>query len=366
MTARRLRGGVLLTAVASLVIAGCSSGGSAAPPSSVEQSTLHVGVVPSADSAGFFIALHQGLFKAQGLTIDWTPAVSSEVVINQQAMSQPGSSNELDITEGNYVSYIQAEQNWLNGEKPSTSPGAEPSADLDIFAEGSVMEPGAQGIYTLPNSPIRTLAQLEGKKIGINAPNNILFLLAASVLVSHGVPVSTPGNMVAHSPHFVPVPFQDMVPDLKNGTLAAAMLPEPFASDAAQDVGAATLIDLNEGTTAGFPVAGYAVTKTWANAHPKTLAAFYRALEQGQQIADTDRAAVEQALESLPAPYSVSKQTAAVMALDNYPVSDGPVGTVDSLRLQRVVTVMESFINFNQHFEIRNMLVNNGNGLTGG
>ena len=78
-----------------------------------------------------------------------------------------------DITGGNYVSYIQAQQ--------------EHRANLDIFAEGSVMEPGTQGIYTLPDSPVATLADLKGQTVAINAPDNILFLLTASVLAEHGV-----------------------------------------------------------------------------------------------------------------------------------------------------------------------------------
>ena len=59
-----------------------------------------------------------------------------------------------DITGGNYVSYIQAQQ--------------EHQANLDIFAEGSVMEPGTQGIYTLPDSPVATLADLKGMWRGRN------------------------------------------------------------------------------------------------------------------------------------------------------------------------------------------------------
>jgi ABC-type nitrate/sulfonate/bicarbonate transport system substrate-binding protein len=38
----------------------------AAASSSVEKPTLNVAVVPALDSAGFFVALYQGLFKARG------------------------------------------------------------------------------------------------------------------------------------------------------------------------------------------------------------------------------------------------------------------------------------------------------------
>jgi hypothetical protein len=46
------------------------------------------------------------------------------------------------------------------------------------------------------------------------------------------------------------------------------------------------------------------------------------------------------------APFGVSAATAAVMSLDSYPVSTGPVGSVDKARLQRVVDVMQQFLGF--------------------
>lgn len=332
MRPRRVPGKALVvTAAALALVAGCSSGGGAAASSGVEKPNLNVAVVPALDSAGFFVALYQGLFKAQGLNVHFIPATSSETVIANQVKGAD------DITAGNYVSYIQAQR---SGE-----------ANLDIFAEGSVMEPGAQGIYTMPNSPIRTLADLKNHTIAINAPKNILYLLASSVLAEHGI---SPASV-----KFASVPFPDMATELKSGTVSAAVLPEPFSSGTEQAEGGIPLVDLNQGATTSFPVEGYVVTKQWAAKYPRTLAAFYKALEEGQQIADTSRAAVEAAMEDVPAPFGVPKATAAVMGLDSYPVSTGPVGSVDKIRLQRVVNVMQQFIGF-PSFNIDSMLMGSG------
>jgi NitT/TauT family transport system substrate-binding protein len=216
-----------------------------------------------------------------------------------------------------------------------------------------VMEPGAQDLYTMPGSPIRSLADLKGRTVAINAPNNILYLLAASVLTEHGI---SPGNV-----HFVTkYPFPLIPAALSSGAVNAAVLPEPFASLAEEEYGAVPLVDLNQGATTSFPVEGYVATKQWAKQHPRTLAAFYRALEEGQQIADTNRAAVEQAMEDLPKPLKLTAATAALMSLDQYPVSSGPVGTVDKARLQRVVNVMQQFLGFDPSFNIDSMLINGG------
>ncbi len=334
MRTRRVRGTALLvTAVTLVLAAGCSKGGGAATDASDEQATLTVGVVPALDSAGFFIAYYEGLFKAQGLTIIPKFVTSSETAIALQVKGQ------YQITGGNYVSYIQAQQ---AGE-----------ANLDIFAEGSVMEPGAQDLYTMPNSQIRSLGDLRDRTIAINAPDNILYLLAASVLTEHGIPPKDVHFVTAYG-------LPQMPAELHAGTINAAVLPEPFASIAEESYGAVPLADLNQGATTSFPVEGYVATKQWAKQNPQTLAAFYRALEEGQQIADTNRAAVEQAMGRLPAPLGLSKETAAVMSLDEYPVSSGPVGTVDKVRLQRVVEVMQQFLGFDQNFNINSMLMNGG------
>ena len=331
----RVRGVALLATAMTLVFAaGCSGSGNPAATPGVEKPDLNVAVVPALDSAGFFIALYEGLFAQQGLHVNFFPAISSDTVIAAQVKGT------YDITGGNYVSYVQ----WQEAGK----------ANLDIFAEGSVMEPATQGIYVMPDSPIKTLADLKGKTIAINAPDNILYLLVASVLSEHGI--------LPASVHFVTkYSFPQMPAALAAGKIDAAVLPEPFASDAEQGEGAVPLADLDQGATTSFPIEGYVVTKQWAAKYPRTLAAFYTALEQGQEIADTDRAAVEQAMEDLPTkpvPLAVSKETAAVMALDDYPFSTGPVGSVNVVPLQRVVNVMHQFL-MSPNFNIDAMLMNN-------
>jgi NitT/TauT family transport system substrate-binding protein len=194
----------------------------------------------------------------------------------------------------------------------------------------------------MPGSRIRTLADLEGKIIGVNAPGNILYLLAASALANHGLRVS--------GARFAYYPLPEMAAMLKAGKIAAAVLPEPFASQAELQLGVVPLADLDQGATEGFPVQGCAVLRAWAVRYPGTLAAFRAAFEQGQEIADTSRSAVEQAMEALPAPLALTPVQAAVMALDSY-----PVGPVDAVRLQRVADVMRQFLGF-PVFDVRSMI----------
>jgi NitT/TauT family transport system substrate-binding protein len=330
-TRRSAHTALLVTSVTLVLAAACSSGQRAATRvPSVEKPDLTVAVVPAVDSAGFFVALNKGLFRAEGLHVRFVPAISSETVIAGQVNGQ------YDITGGNYVSYIQAQQSHR--------------ASLDIFAEGSVLQQGDMGIYTMPDSPIRSLDELRGRTVAINAPRNILYLLAASALTDHGMSPREVRFVTAKNG------FPAMPAELRAGAFSAAVFAEPFGSVAEQADGATPLADFDQGATTDFPIEGYVVTKQWARKYPRTLAAFYKALEEGQEMADTDRAAVESAFEALPGPLGLSKYTAAMMSLENYPFSSGPVGSVDKIRLQRVVHAMQQFIGF-PAFNISSMLM---------
>jgi len=316
-------------AIALIALAGC--GGLAAnagstSPNGLQKTTLNVAVVPAVDSAGFFVALHQGLFAQQGLTIHYTPAVSSDEVIDQQIAGQ------YDITGGNYVSYIQ---HYVDQRQP-----------LEIIAEGSVMQQGTQAIYTMPDSKIKTLSELKGHLLGINAPLNINYLLAASVLTENGISLTQVRFPSA------PIPFPDMAAELAAGKIDAAAMPEPFATAAEQQYGVVQLTDLNQGATEQFPIQGYVVTKSWAEQNPGTLRAFITALARGQEIADTSRAAVESAMESLSGPQNgqIPAIVAAVMALNIYPTA------IDKVRIQRVADVMYQFGLLHAPFNVTPMI----------
>ena len=150
-------------------------------------------------------------------------------------------------------------------------------SNLEIVAEGSLMQPDNQALYTLPGSRITTIADLKGRRIGVNVLNNIGTLLISSVLQEHG--------LSARDVHFVPVPFPALGQALKRHAIDVAWLPEPTASANAESMGLAKLTDLNQGATEGFPVGWYVATKAWAKKYPQTLTAFLDALRQGQQIA---------------------------------------------------------------------------------
>jgi NitT/TauT family transport system substrate-binding protein len=294
--------------------------------SGLEKTNLTVGAVPVADEAGLYIAKDDGLFAQEGLHVTIDSIVSSADATKGQ------NDGQFDVTAGNAVSYVQDQVGHVS--------------NLEIVAEGSLMEPDNQALYTLAGSPITTIAGLEGRKIGVNVLNNIGTLLISSVLEEHGLSI--------RKVHFVAMPFPAMAQALHRHVIDAAWLPEPFGSEFSATMGLQELCDLDQGATASFPVGWYVVTRAWAKKYPHTLAAFLAALRQAQEIADSQRTAVEQAMEKLPSPYTVPPMIASVMSLETYPLNVAP--DIDEARVQRVANEMYQFNMLTQPFHVSTML----------
>jgi NitT/TauT family transport system substrate-binding protein len=303
-----------------------SSGGNLPTVPGLEKTNLTVGAVPVADEAGLYIAQDDGLFAQEGLHVTIDSIVSSADATRGQ------NDGTFDITAGNAVSYVQDQ--------------ASHQSSLEIVAEGSLMRADNQALYTLPGSPITDVGGLENARIGVNAKNNIGTLLISSLLEEYGI---SPSQV-----HFVVMPFPAMAQALQRHVIDAAWLPEPFGSMFAATVGLVELCDLNQGATTNFPVGWYVVTKAWAKKYPQTLAAFLDALRQGQEIADTERTAVEQAMEKLPKPYAVPPMIASVMSLESYPLNIAP--DIDAARVQRVANEMYLLHMLSQPFQVKTML----------
>jgi NitT/TauT family transport system substrate-binding protein len=312
MKSRNMLIAAAAAAAITMLAAGCSSGSDdSASQLKLEKTSIVVDAFPAIDSAGLYIAEMDGLFAAQGLHVTIVPVKnpppSTQDLINGQLQGQ------YDITAGDYVTYID---NEVRG-----------TAKLRIIAEASFLQPNVLTLLVKGGSSINSISQLKGRTVSVNAPDDIGTLLVDSLLLEHGI---YPRQVKFNNG----VAFPDVAPALKGDEISAAFAPEPFVSLDEDGAGIAELADLDQGSTEDFPIQGYAVTQAWADKYPNTLKAFVTALSQGQEIADTNRAAVEKAVETY---LTVPSQAAAFLSLPTFPLG------VDAVRLQRVVTAMVRF-----------------------
>jgi NitT/TauT family transport system substrate-binding protein len=83
----------------------------------------------------------------------------------------------VDIDEGQWAADLAAEAKGM--------------AELHALASASAGGPGVQEIVVPAGSPIRTVQQLAGKTIAVNALGGLAVLVTDIMLASHGVPVSS-------------------------------------------------------------------------------------------------------------------------------------------------------------------------------
>ena len=298
-------------AVVIALSAGCSSQAPVTVNSILthpEETNITVAAIPADDLAGLYIAQDDGLFAQQGLHVTIEKIPSSQAVIADQLKGK------VDISAGSYVAYIQAQA---------------AGARFRILAEASTLKPDTRVLVTTAASHITSIAGLVGHKIGVNGTNSIGTLLISVLLVDQGI---SPKDV-----DFITDPdgFPAMPAQLQAGDWAAAFLAEPYVTIAEENYGDQRLADLDQGATLNFPIDGYVATQAWAGRNPQTAAAFVRAIQEGQTLADTDPVVAQAAIaksDDLPG------RVTGVMALPGF-----PTGPVDEQRVQRVAEVMLEF-----------------------
>jgi NitT/TauT family transport system substrate-binding protein len=300
------------------------------PSGPLETHTISVEAVPTADEAGLYVAYDLGYFKKEGLNVKISITGGGETALPDLT------DNKAQLIAGNYVSFVQAQ---IQGKYK-----------LKIIADGSQMQAGNQALYVMPNSKFGSIADLVKyhATIGVNTLNNIGTLLVGSLLTENGFPNALysadnpkgPVKLVVPTLP-APTPFVGAMIELENHKLDAAWLPEPYGT-LAQEAGAVKLADFDQGSLQNFPIGAYIGDQSWIQANPNTVAAFLHALQEGQEVADTDRGQLEQSLVTntlLTTGFKKgpAQQIAALLTLDSYPL------TMDVPTMQRVSDSMFQF-----------------------
>jgi NitT/TauT family transport system substrate-binding protein len=299
-------------------IAGCSAAGgtaNAATTRPLGQRTITVDSVPAAEEAGLYVAQAQGFFARQGLTVKINPITGGEAGIPDLQ------SGRAQLVAGNYVSFILAQMAGSFDARP---------VNMRIIAAGSQIEPGTEALYVMPHSKYQTVTELARAhaRIGLNTANDVGDVMVGALLEEAGYTLNDINQVIP------PGGFPALLTMLPAGQVDAAWLPEPLGEIAQQQLGATPIADFDQGSLENFPFTGYMGTSQWVKAHPDTVAAFLTALNEGQQMADTDRSAVEAALEKY---MHITPIVAATMSLDSYPLE------LDVPQLQRVADSMFEF-----------------------
>jgi len=286
-----------------LLLSGCSQLKGSSSAGDVEKPSIRVAILTTVDLAPLWLAQEAGFFKAEGLEVQTDVGASGQETLSRMTSGQD------DLALSTYTLFFLAKSSGV--------------ADVKLVTDGTSASPRSNEVVTVPNSPVKTVGDLGGRRIAISSKNAASDVLTRSVMRDHGV---DPGKV-----QWVPMPLPEMSTALSQGRVDAAYQPEPFLTQAARTSGAYPVIDAASGSTQNFPLTGYGATAKWVQDHPKTMRAFQRAMLNATRAA-VDRARIEPLVVRNA---KVDQDIASLMVMPAFG------STLDARRIQRVPDLLQ-------------------------
>lgn len=235
------------------------------PFTAVAQQKIKVGLLPFSESLAAVIADKQGYFKEEGIEVESSKFDSGAIAV---PVLQSG---RMDIVLSSTVATFQAIEQGL---------------EAVVLAPGAVVRtepPDTTTAVLVRKGTIKSLKDLEGKRVAVNVINSTAWLHAVALLDKHGVDRT--------KVRFTEVPFPQMNDPLLNGQLDAIVQVEPFRS---------ALMATGNAEIAGWPyvetapntdITQYIASTAWVEKNRATAAKFVRAVTRGAQFAASNEAA---------------------------------------------------------------------------
>jgi NitT/TauT family transport system substrate-binding protein len=235
------------------------------PFTAVGQERIKLGLLPFSESLAAVIADKQGYFKAEGIEVEISKFDSGALAV---PVLQSG---RLDVVLSSTVSTFQAIEQGL---------------DAVVLAPGAIVRTSAPDTTTaviVKKGAIKSLKDLEGKRIGVNVINSTAWLHVVALLDKHGVDRS--------KVRFTEVPFPQMNDPLLNGQLDAIVQVEPFRSVLMASGNAEILGWPYVETAPNTDITQYISLASWAQKNHALAAKFVRAVTKGAEFAAANEAA---------------------------------------------------------------------------
>jgi NitT/TauT family transport system substrate-binding protein len=300
----RLRGALCL--LLTLAVAGCGGGGEAPTQSGggLEKATIKVAMLSLVNNAPYYLAVKEKLFEAEGLTVQTQP-------VQQSTQAYPAlKTGDIDVVFANDASML------LGHDKGDLK--------INLIVEGTTLTSKFMGVLVMPNSPITSIKDLENKSVSVHVLNNIQAITLNAIAKANGL---DPAKI-----RYRQVVFPQMAAAMQKGDLDAIHVTEPFLSDARKKLGARLVADGGDQPVTDLPLDGYFALEDWAKKHPKTAAAFQRAMRKAQELA-ADRARVEAVLPTYA--QGVDPELTKTMTMPSFPTSNS------ATRVQRLIDLMK-------------------------
>jgi NitT/TauT family transport system substrate-binding protein len=258
----------LLTAsgllAAAVVLAGCSTPaptdeGTDAPE--VEVVDITVATYPVMSNAAMYIGVNEGIFEEHGLN------VTLETITSGPDSVPLLLSGDLTFTSIDVPTLINANKENLG------------VVGVQAMMVGVDVDRGYVGVVASPDSGIEGWADLEGKKVGVNALGSTPVALISASMEAEGADPSTV--------QWVQIAQPETIPALLAGQLDAANLAQPLLT-AAEEQGFEQIGNPEQLTVPNVPTFIYVTTEQYASANADVVKRFAEALQEANALANSD------------------------------------------------------------------------------
>ncbi|WP_353778515.1 ABC transporter substrate-binding protein [Winogradskyella sp. 3972H.M.0a.05] len=227
---------------------------------------LRIGYIPIADCAQLYVGKEQGYFAENGLEVELTKMTGGAKILEALA------GGSIDIAFSNVVSVMLANNGGLDF-IPITG-GPRTNRDHK-----------ETGILVLKDSGIKSLKDLEGKKIAVNTRKNIVELFVLNYLEDSGVNTSTI--------EFVESSFPQMYQLLDSKNVDAVASIEPFVTFSMQTEKVNNLGDYFVSVMSSMEISTYNAEANWINKNKETVEKFRKSISQATDFANNNRSELE-------------------------------------------------------------------------
>lgn len=221
---------------------------------------VNVGVIPIIDVAAIYLGDKKGFFKDEKIDLHLQQAESGSAIISEVMSGQ---------TQFGFSSVV--------GMMIATSKGLPIKAVTPGLSSTGVKNKDFGMLVVPKDSPIKSPADLEGKRIGTNALDNICTVADnASIRKAGGDPSKA---------KYVEIPVPETVDNLENGNVDAACLTEPFLTPYLKSDGrvlATNYLDIAPKAT----ISAYFTTEQLEKKDPDLVKRFTAAMEKSLDYAD--------------------------------------------------------------------------------
>lgn len=235
----------------------------AAPAARAENEKLRVSIIPINDVTPLFSAIKQGYFAEEGITIDTSPSTGGATGI-------PGLiAGSFDIVYGNVVSMLLAAQQGI---------------DIRVVAPGTKIETAENDTSALvvrADSGITTGKDLEGKTVGVNTRNNVIWLYARAWIKATG---GDPDKVT-----YKEIPHPQMEDALRQKQVDAGYMVIPYVALATAKPEFKAIGHPYSTVQLGVDVGQYLTTSKFLTERPETAKKFIRALRRGIEWYNANR-----------------------------------------------------------------------------